>query len=303
MQQVELEKSARWFAGVGCVFAEDFIRKHVGADRMKAIDLTGAYVYRAEKPMPCIFVSFGAGGSWIPGAPITKHITINRTEAESHRMGTFMNQIDPENKYKVRTWYFHVDLYEAVVVRRPTDEEIAKLQLKYRDDKKAGMLPRNRRPSAATTPEADRLQKELRALDRRRYTDAGILPPSERTKDASYLSVIKGEPRKIPSLAKHKLDAYHSDTSDDEQKPWNWVPAEDVEEVEEEAETCSVVGEDDGPELGHDDGCIFEDKEDPTAPAPKRSRQSSASGKSGKTTLERALIAMQARSRQIRQRL
>lgn len=309
MQQTELEKSSRWFAGTGCVFTEDFIRKHVGVERMKTIDMMGAYIYKAEKPMPCIFVCFGAGGAWIPNVPITKHITINRTEAESSRMGTFMYEIDPENKYHIRTWYFHLDLTEAKMIRRPTDDEIAKLQLKYRDSKKYCVTPKNRRAAmlaATKRAEPDRLVKEIRALDRRRYTDAGIIPPPERANDVRYLALIKGEPRKLHKIGKHKLDDYHSDTSDDEQKPWNWSPSDDVRKRH--LESLSLFGEDeedevvereeDETELGD---CLFDDKDDSTAappPVQKRPRQASASGKSGTTTLERVLRAMRAQSRQ-----
>lgn len=209
--QEELESKARWYAGAGCVFTEDFIRKHVGADRMKAVDLTGAYVYRAEKPVPCIYVHFGAGGSWIPDLPITKHLTVSRTEAECSRMGWFMMRLDPENKYRVRAWHYHVDLSAVKLVRRPSDEEIAELHLKYRDAKqkhgKKQMAAKRVRPD-------DRLQRELRALDRRRFRDASILPPPNRAGQPGYIDTIGNEPRAETVLDKPRLDEYHSDSSD-----------------------------------------------------------------------------------------
>ena len=134
MDQRELEGKARWFSGIGCVFSDDFAQKHVGSARMKLLDMSGAYAWRFDlKPQPCTFVTFGAGGTWTLDLPITKQATISRTEAEMSRMSGFVMGLDPEGKFGLRTWAFHLDLKPPSaggccrMARRPSDDEIAKL--------------------------------------------------------------------------------------------------------------------------------------------------------------------------------
>jgi hypothetical protein len=299
--QEELEKTSRWFSGVGCVFTEDFIRKHVGTGRMKSIDMMGAYIFRTDA---CIFISFGAGGSWIPNAPITKHITVNRTEAEIVRMASFMTELDPDNKFGVRTWNFHVDLAQVKIARRPTDQEIGRLQLQYRDEKKFSATPKKKRAAAMAVSkkaEPERLKKEIRAIDRRRFKEAGVVPPADRiSADPSYLASIKGDPRKVHKIDKRKLDDYHSDTSDDEQRPWNWLPADEAAQKR-RLEAASLLGEDDDEEEEEEEEEEEGGVTDP--PAKKRPRRTSKHGKSGMMILEQVLRAMRARSQQRHPRL
>ena len=288
--QEQIEKQARWFAGNGCVFAEDFILKHVGADRMKKINLTGAYIIKSDTPVPCMFITFGAGGSWTPDLAITKQCCVSRTEAECKRLGTFMYSMDPENKYNVRSWHYHIDLSKARVVRRPTDIEIAQLQLDYRDQKNivatnpmggagcyyssrngGALCIRKKRPTKRK--EEERLTRELRALDRRRFNDAGIHPPEERLEDEQeYMKAIKYGPRGPIDYPRRRLDGYRSDTSSEK---------EDEEEEEEEEE--DLFGEEDG-----------------SSPL-TRKRPRVSSGKNGETVLESVLKAMQEQPRQKRQ--
>ena len=208
--QERVERDARWFVGVGCVFADDFIKKHIGGDRMKLLSLSGAYVFRMARPVPCIFISFGAGGAWVQDCPVTKQCFVPRSDAESFATGAFMLAIDPDNKFGIRTWCYHVDLAEAQVIHKPTDTEIAQLQMDYRDDKI------KRKKPMASSPE-ERMQRELRALDRRRYNAAGILPPDDRLRDdaANYIEVMRQGPRRGIRPGK-KLDGYRSDSSEEE---------------------------------------------------------------------------------------
>lgn len=67
-----MERMARYYVGVGVVFADDFIQKNIGPERMKLLDLTGAYVIRMDSPTACIFITFGAGGCFIPDSPVAQ---------------------------------------------------------------------------------------------------------------------------------------------------------------------------------------------------------------------------------------
>ena len=293
--QLELEKKARWFSGTGCVFAVDYIHKHIGLERMKNIDMMGAYIYRSEIPIPCLYICFGAGGSWMADLPITKQMSITRTVAESARMGTFMQQIDPENKYSIRSWYYHIDLSIVKQIRRPTDLEIAQLQLRYRDLKST--TPSYKKKKAVKLSKDDRIQRELRALDRRRYNDAGILPPEERASDSEHMQAVKGEPRKEVRIGKRKLDGYRSDTSEDEKHRWDWTPPVSPIIAVVEDDNCSISSLD--AELGSDDiGLDSELDEDVTIHARSPPKKRSKIDKVCKNRLELALKAMQVRSRQ-----
>lgn len=338
MDQGELEGSARWFAGVGCVFSDDFAQKHVGAARMKQLDLAGAYVWRFDRPMPCTFVAFGAGGTWTIDLPITKQFTVSRTEAEMSRMSKFVMAIDPAGKYISRTWCYHLDLKDGGCrqVRRPTDEEIAQLQLDYREEKRQ-TLTGVYKPMKAEAVVGDRMVRELRALDRRRLRDANLLPPRERRSDA-LIKALKDGPRRVPKVGKRKLDSNRSDTDEEEPRPWNELSTDlaptmppsyaalfgdDEDEGESSEDEClraPPADEDDDKaprkipsELGDDGSALFDEplEEDDAAvkcepeeadePPKKKAktRASSAASTGPGKILERVLKAMRARSRRL----
>jgi hypothetical protein len=107
-------------------------------------------------------------------------------------------------------------------VQRPSDEDIANLQLRYRDSKNPkrtnsrpanhfnakGFLKRTIKPVSSK----NRLTRELRALDRRRLLEGGILPPPERQ---TQLAVIKGGPRTGNRIKLNKIDSYRSDSDEE----------------------------------------------------------------------------------------
>jgi hypothetical protein len=332
MDQGELEGSARWFTGVGCVFSDDFAQKHVGAARMKQLDLAGSYVWRFDRPTPCTFVSFGAGGTWTLDLPITKQYTVSRTEAEMSRVGKFVNALDPSSKYIARTWCYHLDLKDGGCrqMRRPTDEEVAQLQLDFREEKRQ-TLTGPYKPLKRETVAGERMARELRALDRRRMRDANLLPPKDRRSEV-LVKALKDGPRRMPKFGKRKLDVYRSDTDEEEVKTWNDQPpppppsygvlfgeGEDEEEEEKESseEEADVRSEDEKPEdseLADLGDTLFAepvegdvvvkappvDEEDEPPPKKKQRRTTAASASTapGKI-LERVLRAMRVRSRRL----
>lgn len=294
MEQRELESSSRWFSGIGCVFSDDFAQKHVGAVRMKQLDLSGAYVWRFDRPTSCTFVTFGAGGTWTFDLPITKQYTVSRTEAEMSRMSKFVMAIDPAGKYISRTWNYHLDLKDGGCrqMRRPTDEEIAQLQLDYREDRRQ-TLTGAFKPMRQEAVVGERMARELRALDRRRLRDANILPPIERRGEV-VIKALRDGPRRILRPGKRKLDTYRSDTDEEEPRPWNDILDLPSYGVNEEADITDEDKED-SPQADEEDL----DDSPPTKRARSCSTRSSVSANKGPgKILERVLRAMRARPRQ-----
>ena len=203
--QSEIESFAKWYVGVGCVFSEEFLKSRVGAEKMRSVDLTGAYVIRVGGIKPCMFVTFGASGAWVVGLPVMKMPSVRMTDAEQMKLGLFMKEVDPTGEFGVRTWTFHVELGSANVVRRPTDGEICDLHLKYRESKRPA-TKKGKKRVVEVDPDAGK--RELRALDRRRFKDAGIWPPAERATD-EYMKHLKNGPTVVSSWENY--DGFTSD--------------------------------------------------------------------------------------------
>jgi hypothetical protein len=224
LTQTYVEKKARYYIGSGVVFADDFINKNIGAEKMKELCLFGAYVIRMVDPVPCLFITFGAGGCFVLDYPVAKTMSVSKTEAEQVHLSWFISEADPVGKYNIRSNRYHLDLAHGAIIKRPSDEDIAQLQLNYRDWKtpKKNRTVKHRfsaksllnKPKARqeVTPQ-DRILRELRALDRRRLLEGGIVPPPER---AQHMAVLKNGPRRSGwKIKANKLDSYRSDTDEE----------------------------------------------------------------------------------------
>lgn len=176
--QLEVEAGARYITCSAIMVAEDFFTQVLGPDRLKSINLEGVYVIKLTKPAP-VFVFFcGASAAWIPDTPGFAYKWVYQTPPEQMRMATLLGDIS-NHEFPCRAGLCHIDMKDggAVVLRRPTDEEIAAIHVKR---KAKGSL-----------------EKEIAALDKRRLADAGIYPPPERNtpKYLAKLRKIKIEPK------------------------------------------------------------------------------------------------------------
>lgn len=153
--QVDVEREAGWFLGTGIALEISFLKNDVDPSIMSRLDLSGAYVFQSDRTL---LFTFGAGGSWVPKRNISRMFSVSSSQKEDDHLRKFMQTIDPHDKYKLRTWYFHVDLEKSRVVRRPTDEEIARLNTKF----------------------GSKLGHALKELDERREHCARICPPPGR---------------------------------------------------------------------------------------------------------------------------
>lgn len=203
MNQLELEKDAGVYIGHGIILTERMTER-IGL-KMDDPLLVGAYVFDIKVPVDCKFFCFGAAGRFIPkGTPICKYRVVNRTVAECTAFCAFLRHIDPEDKMKLTSSLYHIDLAlaKATISKRPTDEDIASLHMKYRDfNRQKGYV--------VVTGAQQRVARELRALDRRRWLEGDIEPPAERKK-ALGDSLWRG-PRSVT-----KGDQYLSDKEEDE---------------------------------------------------------------------------------------
>jgi len=215
--QQELEQKARYIVATGLYFSDDFFVQSVSKELMTELDMTGAYVIRMKKPLPSTFITFGASPGFIADAPCTRYVWVTRTEAENMAIANFMEAINPKREYPIKVVQHHIDLVtsEGVVVRRPTDEEIAMLHIRFREYRYGGSLSGSCKR---------RMERELRALDRRRFRDANIAPPPERAsfmkkleKFGIYSSTFWATGQNVNKLPQYSsATPYRSESSDEE---------------------------------------------------------------------------------------
>jgi hypothetical protein len=203
--------SARYYVGSGVVLADDFMSRALTPEQLAEVDTSGAMVWRLEKPVRCMFFAYGMSGAFIPNVPVSRVCHITRTEAEQAAMSNFVMVVDPHNKYGIRVCQYVIDLKEsgARLVKRPTDDDIAHLSIRFKNYSRGptsankrkklhlAMAERAKRvPDAKRKAADDRMRHELCALDRRRYVDCGIIPPESRADNLKRIvaSAKRGEP-------------------------------------------------------------------------------------------------------------
>jgi len=201
--QRELAETAQYILGVGLVLADDFLA-HIGRESLAKIDTKAAYIVRINKPLPAWFFLYGIGITFLPLGGCIKIRSISKTFAEQWALSNMMRELDPNNKYKLRTEYMFIDLKatDGRIVQIPTDEDIVKLHTLCQEvhsttgakPKKGVWQPHHqiaKKPMAADV----KMRRGLRTIDRRRYSDAGLIPPPSRV----------AELRKIQAAIEKKL--------------------------------------------------------------------------------------------------
>lgn len=205
--QSETVRNARYFVGSGILLADDFISKAIPPERMKKVDLKGVYVIRLQKPTPCTLFVFGIGGAWLPKVACMKYSGVTSSEPERLAQGAMMREIDPDNTYKLRVSWFHVDLRaaKAKIIREPGIMDLAHLQIKYHR-----VLHTNVKSKAKRHVDmAAKIRRAIREMDKRAYEDAGILPPEDRRADFNKFLVSKAY------REKNVIDSDAEDSDDD----------------------------------------------------------------------------------------
>jgi hypothetical protein len=159
----------RYIIGSGLMLADDYFTKMLTPTQLERIDMTGAWIIRLKKPRPCLFVMFGAAGMFLPNAPCCKYACTPQSVSEQLAIGRFMADINPQRVQNLlRVTCYHIDIVaaEGHVVRRPTTEEVARMDLKARG------LPQD----------DGRVSREIRALGRRQSGDANKKMKKKRQK-------------------------------------------------------------------------------------------------------------------------
>lgn len=190
--QQELAESAQYIIGVGLMIADDLLA-HVGKERLSKVDTKAAYIVRITKPIPAWFFLYGIGINLLPPGGCTKIKGINKTFAEQWGLSCMMRELDPNNEYKLRAEHMLIDLKatEGRIVQIPKDDDIARLHIMCQQAHAAAPAKTARDPLFDTRrpgkrppiTEEVKIRRGLRALDRRRYMDAGLVPPPERLAD------------------------------------------------------------------------------------------------------------------------
>jgi hypothetical protein len=213
--QQEIEADARYIICTAIMVTEEFLGQAVSADRLKAINLEGIYIAKLMKPVPFFAFFAGAGAAWVPDTPGYAYKWVYPTEAEKMRLATLLGDLNTGWKYSCRAGLCHLDLKagEGKLVRRPSDEEIAAIHV--------------RRRAKAT------LEREIVAVDKRRFLEAGIYPPPERN-TPKYITKLKkpASAKQQPLLA---LTAEPKKSSEDlfgDEAAENTEPTEFFEEEE-----------------------------------------------------------------------
>lgn len=187
--QLQLAQSARYVVGVGLLIADDFLAHAVTKEQLSNINTKAAYIIRIKKPMPAWFFSFGIGIALIPEGGVGKIRCPAKSAAESWGNGHLMLELDMTNKFKLRTDYIIIDLKETEgrIVQIPTDEDIVKLHWLYQEACAANPGPKKKKKQQhgeeLTITEKTKMKRGLRAIDRRRWAEAGLVPPPDRYAD------------------------------------------------------------------------------------------------------------------------
>lgn len=184
MQQTfdELFKCTRYLMKKAIVLSNEFMTKNIPKELLDKVDLRGAYIIRLSKPIPCLMFAFGASGSFMPDIPSLKYTVIDKSFAEDECFGRMFDTIDPDNKYKLKAGYYHIDLKDADAkfVRIPSDEEIADLHVRYKNLHRPPTTTKQMLQRKKPVTEDAKLESELRILDKRRFVDANLVPPPHR---------------------------------------------------------------------------------------------------------------------------
>ena len=182
-----MAENAQYITGVGLVIADDLLA-HIGRESLSRVDVRAAYVVRITKPVPAWFFTYGIGINLLPVGGCSRIRGIGKTFAEQWGLSRMMRELDPRDEYKLRTEYMLIDLKatEGRIVQVPKDEDVVRLHLScqgapapaFRDP----LFNHARKRCPPMTEEA-RIKRGLRTLDRRRYSEAGLVPPPERLAD------------------------------------------------------------------------------------------------------------------------
>jgi hypothetical protein len=152
-------KRLRYIYKFGFVVADDVVRKALSGDT--ATSLTGSWVIRLKKPVPCVFVSIGFGGVMLPntGLCVVSSGFNGVTKEERMALHRLMVLFDPDFSLKLHSQWVLVDLDETqgTVVRRPTSHEVATLRSSLSELKSTNKT----------------LYKTVARVDRRRTTSGG----------------------------------------------------------------------------------------------------------------------------------
>ena len=202
--QQELAENAKYIIGVGLVLADDFLA-HVGKESLAKIDTKAAYIVRINKPIPAWFFLYGVSVALIPEGGCAKITYPSKSFAEHWALSNMMQTLDPEGRYKLRTEHMFVDLnvVDGRIVQIPKDEDIVRLHIASQDThsgaankpKRASwqLASSGNHPKKPTMAMELRMSRGLRSLDRRRYIDAGFMPPLARMGDLKKIQAAIGK--------------------------------------------------------------------------------------------------------------
>ena len=168
-------KQARYLYKLGIVVTDDVIQAAAKRDKLP---IDGALIVRLQKPLHCVFISFGLGGVALPdqGLCVVGDSWNGVTKDERHAMSALMYALDFELKLPLRMQWFLIDMVatEAKILKNPTDAEIANIP----------------RASAALKTD-DRAKYKLLARIVRRRTTAGALLPDGHEDDSDKDPIMK----------------------------------------------------------------------------------------------------------------
>lgn len=154
-------KPLRYIYKRGFIVADDVVRRAMGGGELP---MTGAWLFRLRKPVPCVFVSVGHGGIMLPdtGVCVIGETWNAETKDELFSLHRLMSSFDPDFKLKLRSQWMLVDLVaaEGRVLKRPSDIEIARLSTERKDTKDKDLA----------------LYKMVTRVQRRRTTSGADLP-------------------------------------------------------------------------------------------------------------------------------
>ena len=209
--QLHLAQTARYFVGTGLFLADDFLAR-IDAEKLRKANTKAAYIVRINKPVPAWFFVFGIGVAMAPdcgGCCKAKYLYSCpvRTTAECWGLGQLMLDLDFEHQYGLCTERVFIDLKEAQgrIVQIPKDEDVVRLHWAFQE----ANSNQDKKKKASSTVSDEKMRRGLRALDKRRWVEAGLVPPPERYSDLKKIQA---------SAKKTEYEEYTEDEGDQQEE-------------------------------------------------------------------------------------
>ena len=127
--------NTRYVHKLGVTVCDDIVQKATEHWKdKKKMPLTGSYIIRINKPVKCLFISYGFSGTMVPdgGICVTEGFTSSTTKDETFAISELLAYLNPTFSLSLRMQWMFIDLKEVdgEIIRKPTVDEVLNIKKK-----------------------------------------------------------------------------------------------------------------------------------------------------------------------------